>query len=75
MGRPKGSLMVDDPATDRADEVEDREVASDLDIVVPVAEEARHIAPGGWRRAVVGVAVGAAAGVALVLASRSSPGS
>lgn len=50
--------------------MQERDVTSDLGVVAPVAEEARHVAPGGWRRAVVGVAIGVAAGLAVAAAAR-----
>ncbi|MTV25276.1 hypothetical protein FTX61_07620 [Nitriliruptoraceae bacterium ZYF776] len=60
------------PPTSRALEpaVQERDVTSDLGVVAPVAEEARHVAPGGWRRAVVGIAIGVLAGLAVAAAAR-----
>lgn len=38
-----------------------------------LVEELRHQAAGGWRRAVVGLAVGAGLGAVLVLLTRRDP--
>ena len=38
-------------------------------LIEPVSDPARRVAAGGWRRAVVGIALGIAAGAAVALVS------
>jgi hypothetical protein len=46
--------------------VQEQDLTSDAG-VAPVAEEARHVAPGGWKRAAIGLAIGILVGVAVAL--------
>lgn len=40
----------------------------DTPVVEPVSAPSRRVAPGGWRRGLVGVALGAVAGLAVAAA-------